>query len=170
MIYYATSGDRELKLEVIDNENEEINIKLPDGRTLTANFEPNLGNNIYSLLLDGKSYEIYITPGENGEIQVYLSGQLFSVSLETERAHRYASLSGSKHGTGEVSIKAPMPGLVTIVSVTPGDAVEAGQRVLVLEAMKMENEIRAPRAGKVKSVNVQKGQTVEQNKVLIVLE
>jgi biotin carboxyl carrier protein len=68
--------------------------------------------------------------------------------------------------TGDGRIKAPIPGQVTRVVVSVGDEVEQGEPLLVLEAMKMENEIRAPRAGRVKTLNVQAGQRVALNEVL----
>ena len=67
-------------------------------------------------------------------------------------------------------VKAPMPGLVLDVLVSPGDSVEMGQKILVLEAMKMENAIKSPTAGIVASVNVSKGQAVDKNYVLIRFE
>lgn len=67
-------------------------------------------------------------------------------------------------------VKAPMPGLVLDVLVSPGDAVEVGQKILVLEAMKMENAIKSPTAGVVASINVSKGQAVDKNYILIRFE
>ena len=67
-------------------------------------------------------------------------------------------------------VKAPMPGLVLDVLVSPGDSVEIGQKILVLEAMKMENAIKSPTAGVVASVNVSKGQAVDKNFILIRFE
>ena len=71
---------------------------------------------------------------------------------------------------GEMAVAAPIPGLVVKVLVAAGDAIEEGQPLVILEAMKMENEIRSMRPGVVKSVEVAPGQRVEQNAVLIVLE
>ena len=67
-------------------------------------------------------------------------------------------------------VKAPMPGLVLDVLVSPGDTVEVGQKILVLEAMKMENAIKSPTAGVVASINVSKGQAVDKNYILIRFE
>jgi len=171
MIYYAKTANTELKLEVVTSAEGQTTLKLPDGQELKADFDPVLGQNFFSLLLDNQSHEVYVKRGENSEYIITLNGYIYTVEVESERQHRFASLTHSgRADTGEVNVKAPMPGLVTIVGVQPGDEVEQGQRLLVLEAMKMENELRAPRAGKVKAVNVQKGQTVEQNKVLLVIE
>ncbi|RIK39109.1 MAG: hypothetical protein DCC55_19095 [Chloroflexi bacterium] len=71
---------------------------------------------------------------------------------------------------GELPIKAPISGLIVKVLVEPGDTVEDGQPLVILEAMKMENEIRSLRSGVVKSVTIAAGKRVEQNEVLVVLE
>lgn len=123
-------------------------------------------------MVEGKSHEVFFEKGEEpDQYQVGLAGSIHTVQIQTERQHRLSTLAPRTNlATGEVSVKAPMPGLVTIVRVQAGDTVNQGDRLVVLEAMKMENELRAPRAGIVKAVNISAGQTVEQNKVLVVLE
>ena len=80
-------------------------------------------------------------------------------------------LSGANTGpTGPAPILAPMPGLIVRVNVAPGDTVEAGQGVVVMEAMKMENELRATGPGKVRSVEVAPGVAVEKGALLVALE
>lgn len=71
---------------------------------------------------------------------------------------------------GELAIKAPIPGLVVKVLAEEGDAIEDGQAIVIVEAMKMENEIRAIRTGRVKEIKVSEGQRVEQNETLLLLE
>ncbi|NOZ73174.1 MAG: acetyl-CoA carboxylase biotin carboxyl carrier protein subunit [Chloroflexi bacterium] len=71
--------------------------------------------------------------------------------------------------SGEVTVKAPIPGVVVRVLVSEGEKVELNQPVLILEAMKMENELRAPRAGSVKAINVQAGEQVDQGAPLLIL-
>jgi propionyl-CoA carboxylase alpha chain len=80
----------------------------------------------------------------------------------------------SRHGglmteSGEISIKAPMPGLIVAIPVTEGQQVSAGQTVAVLESMKMQNELKTPRDGTVQRVSVAAGERVEQNKVLVTI-
>jgi biotin carboxyl carrier protein len=72
--------------------------------------------------------------------------------------------------SGEVAVKAPMPGLVVAVAATSGQEVKIGQGLIILEAMKMENELRAPRAGRVKAIRVSPGQVVDKDQVLVVIE
>jgi biotin carboxyl carrier protein len=105
------------------------------------------------------------------ECQALLAGNQTGIRVESERdilRRKYASNTGKDSHRYEVH--APMPALVTRVEVSVGDSVSAGQGLLILEAMKMENEIKSPRDGKVKEIYVQKGKTVEKGELLILLE
>ncbi len=100
-----------------------------------------------------------------------LRGVLFDVQVENERQHRLSSIDAVKPGTeGHATLRAPMPGLVAHVDVGESEEVERGQRPLVLEAMKMEDDIRAPRPGRVERVLAIKGTIVEQGQPLVALE
>jgi biotin carboxyl carrier protein len=107
-------------------------------------------------------------------LEVVLDGWRFEVDLEPEgRAalrDRATRAKGDKVRGGPLELRAIIPGRVLSVDVADGDAVEAGQRVLVVEAMKMQNELRSPRAGTIKGVAVGPGQTVELGDVLLVVE
>ncbi|NWJ98178.1 MAG: acetyl-CoA carboxylase biotin carboxyl carrier protein subunit [Chloroflexi bacterium] len=93
------------------------------------------------------------------------------MKVETERQHRLSALAPRDNLlAGELVVKAPMPGLVTTIAVEIGQIVAKGDRLMVLEAMKMENELRSPKAGTVKTIHIEAGQTVEQNRPLLVLE
>lgn len=172
MFYYITSEEDTLKIEVIDDPDGHTRVRLPDGRDVTVDFDLLLGSDYFSLLINNESHEVYIEKGESrNEYQVAVDGQVYPFKVETERQHRISSMAPRQNAhTGEVTVKAPMPGLVTIVAVEIGQEVTQNQRLLVLEAMKMENELRAPRGGKVKAINVQPGQTVELNRALVILE
>lgn len=102
-------------------------------------------------------------------VEVMIEGRPYLVAIEDERSQALASLAGGKHISGDASIRAPMPGLVVNVLAAVGSAVERGQTVVVLEAMKMENDLTSPRAGIVKAVRVERGQTVNQGDVLAVV-
>ena len=115
------------------------------------------------------SAEVQITPGAvAGEVLAHLHGRTIAVTINNRRA-RHAADAGA-HGHGESSVVAPMPGRVVRVRVSPGEDVSARQGVVVVEAMKMENELRAPRAGRVKEVTVAPGTSVEAGHVLAVIE
>ena len=127
----------------------------------------------YSLILDGEasiSREVHVAPaGVPGELLVSLDGRLVGATINGRRARR---ASGDAAGTaaGEQKVVAPMPGRIVRVLVGPGDEVAARQGVVVVEAMKMENELRATRSGRVREVSVSPGASVEAGRVLVVLE
>jgi biotin carboxyl carrier protein len=130
-----------------------------------------IGNFGLSLLLDGSgdSREVQIAPGgAPGEMLVRLDGRSVTALIDGRRAGR-ASVDGGTHA-GEQSVVAPMPGRVVRVLVARGDDVAARQGVVVVEAMKMENELRSPKAGRVKEVTVVAGASVDAGRVLIVIE
>lgn len=126
-----------------------------------------------SLLLDGEqlaSREVQVTPATGrGELLVTLGGRTVAATVNGRRTGRAGVDAGS--GTyGEQSIVAPMPGRVVRILVASGDEVAARQPVIVVEAMKMENELRSPKSGRVKHVSVSPGTSVEAGRVLLVVE
>jgi biotin carboxyl carrier protein len=117
-----------------------------------------------------RSTTVQVAPGQApGELLAYLAGRMAEVSVNASRTGRGAAdAAGSAHG--EQKIVAPMPGRVVRVLVAAGEAVEPRQPVVVVEAMKMENELRSPKAGRVKSVPVTAGTSVEAGRVLVVID
>ncbi|MGH7652415.1 MAG: biotin/lipoyl-containing protein [Gemmatimonadaceae bacterium] len=106
-----------------------------------------------------------------GRYTLWIDGYRFEVEALDERTRAVRALSAATPGpSGPAPIKAPMPGLIVRINVKPGDTVEAGQGVVVMEAMKMENELRATSAGIVKSVEVVPGAAVEKGALLVALE
>ena len=132
-----------------------------------------IGNFALSLIVDGdtgSSREAQVVPaGPGGDILVWLDGQIAAASVDGRRARRGRGDAG-RGSQGAQSIVAPMPGRVVRILVGPGDEVTARQPVVVVEAMKMENELRLPKAGRVKDVSVAVGASVEAGRVLIVVE
>ncbi|HEX6123579.1 MAG TPA: acetyl-CoA carboxylase biotin carboxyl carrier protein subunit [Ktedonobacterales bacterium] len=148
------------------------------GETLAALSATGAGAAHYGLLVGTRSHDIYVRPIAGDEEQeaagaqtfeVSLDGRTFVITLQDERTQALASLASEGHIAGEVTIRAPMPGLVSNVLVEAGAAVQRGQTIVVLEAMKMENDLTTPRPGVVTSVRVAKGQTVNQGDVLAVV-
>jgi len=129
----------------------------------------------FSLLIAGQSYEIFarriIKPDEDGSqsYEIQFAGQRFEVQVEDEREKTLAGAVKPGHDTGEAKVRAPMPGLVIGIPLAVGSNVERGQTVVVLEAMKMENDLAAPKAGVLKEIKVSKGQTVSQGDVLVII-
>jgi biotin carboxyl carrier protein len=111
---------------------------------------------------------VFLLPvGQPGEMLVTLEGRTATVRLNGRRPRSSDTIA---HAPGDQSVTAPMPGRVVRVLVATGDEVAAGQGVVVVEAMKMENELRAPKTGRVKDVNVAAGTSVDAGKVLVVIE
>jgi biotin carboxyl carrier protein len=116
-----------------------------------------------------RTYEVSVTPGGlAGVALVIVGGRTARVSINGRRTGRAAD--ASRHEAGDQSIVAPMPGRVVRVLVAVGDEVAPRQGVVVVEAMKMENELRAPKGGRVKDISVTPGTSVEAGRVLVVIE
>jgi len=153
-----------MKLDLIVNGREEcIEIsaacfRIGDGPEREASVEtPQPG--VYSVLLDGRSYLARV---EDGVVTV--NG--FRYEIEVRDPRRWSRQSRGGAHAGAQDIKASMPGKVVRVLVAVGDAVEAGQGIVVVEAMKMQNEMKAPRAGKVVGIAAKAGATVTAGEVL----
>lgn len=115
-----------------------------------------------------RSHEVGFSQGlEPGQVTVHLRGATMIATVDGRRSRRGASLAAA---AGEQRIVAPMPGKVIRVLVEPGDEVAGRQPLVVVEAMKMENELSSPRAGRVKEVAVRPGQSVEAGRLLVVVE
>jgi biotin carboxyl carrier protein len=129
----------------------------------------------YSLLIGGKSYEVVVRqlPRDDDEeglnYEVLVAGQRFEVHVEDERERALIGSLKGTHESGEIMMRAPMPGLVLHILPEVGHRVERGQTIVVLEAMKMENDLATPRNGTIKEIRVNKGQTVNQGDVLAVI-
>jgi biotin carboxyl carrier protein len=165
MKYIATIEGKEYAIEVID----EKHIRMGD-QVLQVDFEPVSGQPVFSLIVDGKSYESFVYRGED-LWEVMLRGKQFSVLVEDEREKRLRVAGGGAIAEGvEYRLKAPMPGLVVMVTVEEGQAVEKGQVLVVLESMKMHNELKSPRAGTIGRIRAKAGETVEQKQTLLTVQ
>jgi len=122
---------------------------------------------IYSILIDGKSYEVKVVTAPAG-YYVDLDGERSVVEVQDPRAVSRRGLAGVRDGRQSVS--APMPGRVVRVLVREGTEVEAGAGLVVVEAMKMQNEMKAPKSGRVLSVKAIEGATVAAGDVLVTIE
>lgn len=123
-----------------------------------------------SLVVDGQPHVVTVERDDDGT-RVWVGGQPIEVTVKTEADLLLERFGLDAGDTGaEREIKAPMPGLVLRILVAPGDAVQAGQGVAVLEAMKMENELTAPAAGTVAQVHADAGDAVAKGQVLIEID
>jgi biotin carboxyl carrier protein len=121
-----------------------------------------------SLLLQGQSYEVHIRESPDGVLRLQTGFKEFTAEVVDPRAWR-----GRRHGAveaeGRQQVVAPMPGKVVRILVQAGDQVAAGQGLLVVEAMKMQNEIRSPKGGTVERLHVKEGQPVNAGEVLCIV-
>jgi biotin carboxyl carrier protein len=122
---------------------------------------------VYSVLVEGRSFEVRAVSMPDG-LHVHVGGRQFSVEVHDLRDA--SRLSRAATGSGRQNISTPMPGKVVRMLVREGDEVEAGQGLVIVEAMKMQNEMKASRAGRVVEVRVRGGETVGAGDTLVVLE
>ncbi len=123
---------------------------------------------LYSLLVDNNSYEAFIEEG-GGQFQVFLhTGEMYSAQVKGGRP-RPTMAKSPQVPIGEATIKAPMPGLVVDVPVDEGQPIMAGEVLVILESMKMENELRAEWDGTVRSVHVHPGDVASQDQALVTM-
>jgi biotin carboxyl carrier protein len=164
MKYYATIDDQTFEIEI--NQQGELCI---DGECEAVDFQSISGSSIYSLLLGNASFEALVEARDDC-YEVLLQGTLYRICVQDERMRRLAEAAGGfSPPSGEIAIKAPMPGLIVAVLVQEGQAVEEGQVLVVLESMKMENELKAPRAGVVSQVRVKSDQSVDHHETLVAI-
>jgi biotin carboxyl carrier protein len=163
MIFEAAVDGRTLKVEVRGKSGRYTVIL--DDRPLDVDVVET-GSHFLSLLIGGRSYEVGLLTTPRG-YTVVLDHEVLEVELQD--ASRGA-LPRARAESGLAHVTAPMPGKLVRVLVEAGQDVEAGQGLVVVEAMKMENELRATRAGRVKELLVREGQAVETGALLVVVE
>ena len=165
MKYEVEIGNRTLQIEleqaagrvkaVVDGTVYEAMLMMPE-------------QNVYTLLIGDRVYELIVERNNpEGEFTVRFAGETLQARV-IDRKHQRRGTKASL--TGVQSIFAPMPGRVIKVLKSPGDSINAGESLLIVEAMKMQNEIGAPKTGTVVEIKVQPGQTVTAGEVLAVVE
>ncbi|HJS48325.1 MAG TPA: biotin/lipoyl-containing protein [Gemmatimonadales bacterium] len=165
MRYFVTVAGREHQVEVDGDR------LLVDGEPVQASGAALPGTPVRQVLVDGASWMLTVDPAGQGRWEIGWRGDRWEVEVVDERTRHIRSLTGAGQARGGGGLlRAPMPGLVVRVLVGPGDRVEPGQGVVVLEAMKMENELKAAGPGVVKAVRAEVGRPVEKGEVLVELD
>jgi biotin carboxyl carrier protein len=166
MKYEVQIGGQKRVVEVFRDQ-EKLQISL-DGELLDAD-AVEVAPNTFSILLNGASHEVRIAPAADGSLILHTGTAEFVAEVVDPRAWR-----GRRHGAmeaeGRQQIVAPMPGKVVKILVNPGESVQAGQGLIVVEAMKMQNEIRSPKSGTLEKILAKEGQPVNAGEVLAWVE
>lgn len=166
MKYFVTVAGKEV---VVELDGEKVTV---DGAPFgAAHLNALPGTPLRHLMVDGASHTLVTEAAGRGLWAVGYKGERLELEVVDERTRHIRSLTGGGQKAGGPTIlKAPMPGLVVRIAVEEGSQVEAGSPLVVLEAMKMENELRATGPGVVKGVKVKAGQAVEKGQVLVEFE
>jgi biotin carboxyl carrier protein len=139
-----------------------------EGRSYEAQVsEPEPG--LFVVIMGGRVYRCALERRPSGEMEVTVNGARTPVAVSDPKRRRSSASSGSRGG-GRAALSSPMPGKVVRLLCAVGDEVAANQGVLVVEAMKMQNEVQSPKAGRVIEIRVREGQTVNAGEVLAVVE
>jgi biotin carboxyl carrier protein len=162
MKYVTTIEGHEYIVDVLDEHRVSV-----DGITYRVDFMPIGDQPVYSLVVDGQSVDAHVYPNEDAW-QVLFHGELFTATVEDEREKRLrAALAGKVAEHEDYHLKAPMPGMVVSIPVHEGQMIQKGDVLVVLESMKMQNELRSPRDGKVVRVRVRTGDRVELKETML---
>ena len=162
MKYITTIGNREYDIEIFDDETIAVN-----GNTYHVDFKSIGEQPVFSLLVDGSSHEAYVFPDE-AQWDVLYKGILYPISVEDEREKRLrSSFGGSPQDSSVYYLKAPMPGLVISILVEDGQQIARGDVLVILESMKMQNELKSPRDGRISRLRVKEGDNVERKQTLL---
>lgn len=166
----VTTGQRTRRIQIVRQEGRLV--VTVDGRARQVDVRPS-GGGALSLLVTGpsgaaRSVEASVATLGPGAYEVHLDGRLIAVTVRNGRGS--PGRGAGSPGGGPLQVTAPMPGKIVRILVKPGDDVRARQGLIVVEAMKMENELRAARDGRVRRVAVEPGQSVEAGTVLVEVE
>ena len=165
MKYYVTVNGEDHEV-TLDEHGVQV-----DGERVTATVESINGSPVRMVTIGDEVHRVVVRQAGRGAYTLWLDGYRFEVEALDERARAIRELSGKSAGpSGPAPLVAPMPGLIVRVNAKAGDEVQAGQGLVVMEAMKMENELRAPAAGRVRAILAEPGTAVEKGTVLVELE
>jgi len=165
MRYFVTIGERTLQ---VDMGPEGI---LVDGQKTSADLVEMDGTDVHSLLLNQRSHRILATKDGAEEWILHLSGRHLRAQVVDERTRTIREMAASREGPkGPKALKAPMPGMVVKIEVQQGEDIRRGQGLVIVEAMKMENELKSEGDGRVSRILVEAGQAVEKDQVLVEFE
>jgi biotin carboxyl carrier protein len=164
--FIISLNGNKMKVNIIDETQASLNGK-------TVKYELiNLNGHTKLLRINDLFYEIYSDKIDNEKYSLFINGKNFSTIVRTELQERATKLLDEAKGTSnsKFEVKAPMPGMILKLKKNPGDDISVGESVLILEAMKMENDVKAPTGGKISTINVKEGIAVDKGDSLFVIE
>ena len=162
MRYHVTVADR---VYVVEISNEGVSVS---GQTVVTELDEVPDSPVRSLILDNTSHRLVARSAGSGCWDLTIRGWKLSAEVMDERTRSIREITGAATApSGPKPIRAPMPGMVVRVEVAEGDQISPGQGLLIVEAMKMENELRAETAGRVRRVHVTEGEAVAKDQILI---
>ncbi|MBK7090609.1 MAG: acetyl-CoA carboxylase biotin carboxyl carrier protein subunit [bacterium] len=167
MKYVVTIDAKEFEVDIQDA-GDELSVAV-DGKSLATSIESGANNHQFLMLLDAKSYDTEVFKSDDG-VAVFLHGREFDCTVEDQRLVAIRKAAGIKLETGRKELYAPMPGLVMRILKSAGDKVKKGEPLLVVEAMKMENELKSPTDGVIREVHAVVGKPIDKGAVLVSFE
>ena len=167
MAFIAKLGEQTYTVEIEEVDKSVYRVSV-DGNEFLVDGKKT-GRTNYSLIVDNRSFEIEVDNSED-QYRVLVDGRNYHVHLVDERRMRVGGAQSGLQLQGRQKVAVPMPGKVIAVLVSEGDTVEKAQGLVIVEAMKMENEVRSPVPGQVKEIRVKPGDAVEAGAVLAIVE
>jgi propionyl-CoA carboxylase alpha chain len=167
-LYHVTIGSRLVRVQV-RHQGDHTFVRLDDGDERPAQLDTVRGV-LRSLLIGDRHTELLATASKDGAVLAMGGQECLAEVLDDAHARLASSAANRPGGHARRELRAPMPGLLVSMLCGVGDAVQPGQPLAILQAMKMENELSLPRGGTVTSVSAEPGQTVDQGQVLVVVE
>ena len=167
MNYIGTIGEKEVKVAVREVGVARYAVTI-DGQEHLVDAHQ-VQSSVWSILYGSTSFEVDVQGRKDDEFEVLISGDCYKFTLMNEQ-RKALMRSGGKGAAGKAMVTSPMPGKVVKILVAEGDEVKADQGVIVVEAMKMENELKSAVTGKVKEIFVKEGEIVESGAKLLLVE
>lgn len=167
MKYVVDTGKERYTVEITENA-DGLSVKVAD-QPVDLEVISDQSYNRILMLLNSRSYDTEVFQ-RNGKTSVFLLGRRFDCVVEDERLASIREVAGVAVAAAGAEVRAPMPGLVVRLNKKVGDAVKRGESLIIVEAMKMENELPASDDGVIKQIHVEPGQTVDKGDLLISIE
>lgn len=164
MKYITTIDGKDYEIELLEDRQVSV-----DGKVYQVDFAEVPGQRIYTLLIDGRSFEAHVELDED-EWHVMMQGTKYVADVVDEREKRLREAGGAtSKANGIYLLKSPMPGLVVSIPVSVGDTVAEGDVLIILESMKMQNELKSPQDGIISEIEIQPGDSVEQRQRMLTI-